>query len=355
MKKQLVSSKKGEIEFRKKIYLQQVDKKAVFFNNEFDANGIENILEDRMKKTLIQMAILKENNIAFSPYIEIGAERCQRSLVMENDLGLNGGAAVDISFDMLKSCNHYQEVFNKAESPIRICCDANNLPFMSNSIPFVFCYETLHHFPEPTPITKEIYRVLLPGGCFFFDEEPFQQVLRFNLYKGEKIYSKEYLTRSKMKKVLDRLFCARSCNEVEHGIIENYDISLKLWKQALNHFDDKDINLSVSDFFLSNLFQPKSYLKYYAAYLLGGTISGICRKSGAYEYQNRSIYNTLICPSCRELGRDALLSGKNSSFICRKCFKTYPIIDQVLFLFSYDEFRELYPEIFNSFQRNHDT
>lgn len=350
MKKQLIENQKGEIEFRNKLYLQQVDNKTVF-DDEFDAAGIENILKDRMKKTLDQMTLIQKTNIALSPYIEIGAERCQRSLVMENDLGLNG-AAVDISFDMLKSCNHYQDVFKKAKSPIRICCDANNLPFMTSSSPFVFCYETLHHFPEPTPITKEIYRVLLPGGYFFFDEEPYKQILHFNLYKGKKIYSNEFLARSKIKRVVDRFFCARSCNEVEHGIIENEDISLKLWKRALTHFDEKEIKLSLSRRFLSDLFHPNSYLKYFIAYLLGGNISGICRKVGIDQCQNRSIYNTLICPSCREdLSSEVLLSRKNSAFICAKCSKTYPIIDQVLFLFSYDKFGELYPDIFNSFQK----
>ena len=146
MKRQISDNQKGEIEFRKKLYSQQIENTTIF-EDEFDAAGIEKILKIRMEKTLDQMTLLQNKNISLSPYIEIGAERCQRSLVMENDLGLNGGAALDISFYMLKSCDHYQTVFNKPKSPIRICCDANKLPFLTNSIPFVFCYETLHHFP----------------------------------------------------------------------------------------------------------------------------------------------------------------------------------------------------------------
>ncbi len=350
MKRQLIAAQKGEIEFRKKLYWQQVESKTVF-NSELDGTGVENVLNDRMKQTRDQMTLLRKMNITLSPYVEIGAERCQRSLVMENDLGLTGGASVDISFDMLRSCKHYQGVFNKVKSPIRICCDANNLPFMTSSIPFVFCYETIHHFPEPTPITNEIYRVLLPGGCFFFDEEPYKQVLHLNLYKGEKIYSKEFLTRNKIRRLLDRFFRAKTCNEVEHGIIENTDISLKLWKRALTHFDQKDIILKPTKFFTSNLFHPNSYFLYFAAYLIGGNISGICRKVGTVGYQNIPIFNTLICPSCRELGNEITLGRENSSFICPKCSKIYPIIDHVLFLFSYDKFADLYPNIFNSFRK----
>lgn len=349
MKQQHINNQKGEIEFRKKLYLQQVERKMIF-NDEFDAIGIENILNERMRKTLKQMTLLREKGIALSPYIEIGAERCQRSLVMENDLGANG-AAVDISYDMLKSCNYYKDVFNKSKFPIRICCDANILPFMTNSVPFIFCYETLHHFPEPAPITKEIYRVLSPGGYFFFDEEPYKRILHINLYKGKKTYSKDSLTRSKIRKVFDNFFCASNCNEVEHGIIENKDVSIRLWKQAFIYFDEKDIKLRSAKFIQSKLFNTSSYIKYFAAYLLGGGISGICRKLGNNINKNSSIYNVIICPSCEEMGNEVLLNRNNSSFSCPKCFKTYPVIDGVLFLFTYDKFEELYPEIFNTFQK----
>lgn len=355
MNRQHIDNQKGEIEFRKKLYLQQVERKMIF-DDEFSANGIENILNERMKKTLNQMTLLQEKHITLSPYIEIGAERCQRSLVMENDLMVNG-ASVDISYDMLKSCDYYKDVFNKSKTPIRICCDANILPFITNSVPFVFCYETLHHFPEPTPITKEIYRVLSPGGCFFFDEEPFKKFLHINIFKGEKIYSKKSLSRSKIEKFFDYFFYAKRCNEIEHGIIENHDIPIRAWIQAVRFFDEKDVNLEIPGFFQVNLLNPSSYIKYFAAYLLGGRISGICTKAGNNVNKNNSIYNTLICPSCREIGGEVLLKRNNSSFHCPECSKKYPVIDGVLFLFSYSTFEELYPEIFNTFQKNtsHET
>ena len=43
--------------------------------------------------------------------------------VMENDLGA-AGAAVDISFDMLRSGAHYAKVFKRPNVPLRVCCDA---------------------------------------------------------------------------------------------------------------------------------------------------------------------------------------------------------------------------------------
>ena len=352
MPRQLTENQKGEIEFRKKLYFQQVEGKAVL-EDEFDAAGIEKILEGRMKRTLDQMTTLRQRGVGLSPYIEIGAERCQRSLVMQNDLCADG-AAVDISYDLLRSCNHYAEVFSRPKPPVRICCDANNLPFRTSSIPFVFCYETLHHFPEPTPITEEIYRVLLPGGCFFFDEEPYKQVLHINLYKGRKIYSGDSLNRSTTRRVLDRFFCAPSCNEAEHGIIENHHISVKSWKQALARFEEKDIDLNAASRYRilqSKLFSPTSYMRYFAAYLLGGTVSGVAKKRGNTARPSSSIYDALICPSCRQTGSEVLLHQRDSSFLCAECSRTYPVINEVVFLFSYDKFEELYPEIFNLCQK----
>jgi SAM-dependent methyltransferase len=351
MKTQAVRNQKGEIDFRKKLYQQQVDGVGIF-DSEFDAAGIERILAGRMQKTLGQMRSLKESGIPLSPYVEIGAERCQRSLVMETDLGAHG-AAVDISYDLLRSCDHYRNVFKKTGSPIRICCDANNLPFGANSIAFIFCYETLHHFPEPLAITREMYRTLAPGGYFFFDEEPYKQTLHVNLYRGNKMYSKESLNRSTVRRALDRFFCAQTCNEVGHGILENDQISIESWKQALQLFDERDIELRPTAYLplRSKLFDPASRITFLAAYLLGGNVSGVCRKSGEDVGGNRSIYDALICPSCQQTGSAVHLKRRSASFLCPHCLKTYPVVDEVLFLFEYEKFAQLYPEVFDSLRK----
>lgn len=155
-----------------------------------------------MKKTSKQISYLKNKGIVVSPYLEIGAARGHRSLVMENELGCEG-AASDISFYSLKSCGHYQELFHQQRMPLRICCDANKLPFLTDSVPFIFCYETLHHFPDPEPILKQIYRVLAPGGCLFFDEEPVLRKMHLPLYHTQSIYSKKQLQRNKYMRVFD--------------------------------------------------------------------------------------------------------------------------------------------------------
>ena len=162
MQRQHVDNQRGEIEFRKRLCQQQTSGER-FFDDEYDKESGEKVLKSRMETTQANMTRLKERGIPLTPYLEIGAERGQRSLVMENEMGASGAAA-DISFDMLRSCEYYKDVFGKNRIPMRLCCDANNLPLRSNSLPYVFCYETLHHFPEPGPILAEIYRVISPGG-----------------------------------------------------------------------------------------------------------------------------------------------------------------------------------------------
>ncbi len=346
MKKQLVKNQQGEIEFRKKLYQQQV-KNQSFFSDEFDTKGIESILSERMTKTLDIMTNLKSRNFIQSPYIEIGAERCQRSLIMENDCNFNG-AAVDISFDMLKSCEYYSKRFNKSKLPLRICCDVNNLPFLSNSISFAFCFETLHHFPEPFPVMKELSRVVRNGGTFLFEEEPFKQELHFNLYKSSKIYSLEYNRRSKLKKILDRFFAIANNNEIDHGIIENDKVSLNKWKKAISCFNEKDVTLSTAFNFKIDLFRPTSKFKYFLAFLLGGNISGICKKAGKADFSDKMIQDILICPNCCLHDKEILLHNDTSNLTCRICNRNYPIVEGVLFLLAYDKFEILYPEIFTS-------
>jgi ubiquinone/menaquinone biosynthesis C-methylase UbiE/uncharacterized protein YbaR (Trm112 family) len=341
--KQSIKNKIGEITFRKKLTKQQVEGET-FFDDEFNSDEIESIINQRMGTTLTKIKDLIDSGAIINPYLEIGAERGQRSLVMENDFN-STGAAIDLSLDMLKSCKYYGKKFNKKNTPLRICTDAYNLPFKSNSVPFIFCFQTLHHFPDPTPIISEVYRVLSDGGVFLFDEEPYKKVLHLSLYKKrEKIYSKKEMGKNIFKKISDYFFAEKVCNETEFGIIENDDISLRVYKNALTIFYEKNIHLLSLKFIKSNLFSPSNYLSFLFAFLFGGRIYGTCRKSGKYPNNFKSIKNLIICPSCKEKNQEQILEEKKNYYFCSNCNNKFPIVDDVLILLNGDLFSQLYPE-----------
>ena len=343
MERQTVGSKKSEIEFRKKLAEQQIEGKT-HFRDEFSGDRMREILSQRMEKTLSDISAIKGSVAEFTPYIEIGAERCQRSLVMENDLGASG-AAVDIAFSMLKSCDHYRSVFKKSKNPARICCDAHNLPFLSGSVAFAFSYEVLHHFPDPSPIIKEMHRVLSPGGYFYFNEEPYKKILHLNLYKKKHMYSADALKTGAVRKIFDYFLAQPTCNEVECGILENDDISLGVWKSALSVFDEKNVRLRSMKLVETPLFGPSNIFKRIFSQLCGGEISGLCRKSGSAHAQQKSIYDVLACPSCMEKGREEKLLKVESAFKCGACGSTFNTVEGVLFLFTGKMLKELYPEL----------
>lgn len=341
--KQSIDNKLGEINFRKKLVEQQTENKN-YFEDEFDSKEIEKIMIERMKSTYQKMNSLLEKGIPISPYLEIGAERGQRSLVMENDLNARG-AALDLSFDTLRSCAYYSLKFNKDKIPLRLCTDAYSLPFKSGSIPFIFCYQTLHHFPDPIPIISEIHRVLSEGGSFLFDEEPFKKVLHIDLYKNRnKIYSDSEQNKNMVKKILDFFLAEEICNETDHGIVENHEIDLKVWKQGLNIFSEKNVRLNSAKILNTMLFSPSNYFTFFMAYLLGGNISGICKKSGKIKNYTSDILELIICPTCRENNTEIILTQSSGGYSCNNCNRNYPIVNGVLIILNDELFSKLYPE-----------
>ncbi len=340
--RQNIDNQRGEVTFRRKLVQQQVEEKPVF-EDEFSKTDIERILKERMDVTLRAMEELKNREVILSPYLEIGAERGQRSLVMETDLNLHG-AALDLSYDMLKSCEYYKDVFEK-KLPVRVCTDLYCLPFKTGSIPFVFCYQTLHHFPDPLPVVDELHRVLTPGGAFMFDEEPFKRGFHLNLYRTRKVFSNQHRSRGVFRKVFDHLFAELSCNEEEHGVIENDNISTAEWRKTFSSFPVKEVKLRSPGRVVSDLYGHKFSLNYILNYIWGGEISGICKKSGDPVPVDYSVVDAFTCPLCLTDGSEPDLKNADDRFVCEGCATEYPVVNNVIFLLKPDQLESLYPEI----------
>lgn len=339
---QTIENLRGEIEFRRKLFEQQVGDMEIFAS-EYDGEEIAKVLRERMSETITRMRQLRAAGYVLSPYLELGAERGQRALAMENELGCEG-AALDISFDLLKSCEHYADRFALEKLPFRLCADAYHLPFRSNSLPFVFCYQTLHHFPDPTPIIAEIHRVLAPGGLFFFAEEPFQQVLRWELYQVEG-GAQHWKRIGRLRKLLDRFFSREVFREEEFGVIENHSIPLREWRAMLHDFAEVQGTLSFAGGRTTELVEPRNRLKYLFAYLLGGGVSALCRKAGEPGGHAGSIEEALACPVALRAGREVPLVPVEAGFEREDGEMSYASHEGIAFLLEPGLKRELFPEM----------
>ena len=343
LSRQTLQNQQGEVLFRRKVVKQQIEGEKLL-DDEIDAAEIERILRERMSRTQNSLSWMAEHDgVTLSPYLELGAERCQRCLTMENDLNARGAAA-DLSFDMLSSCAHYRKVFGKQRMPLRVCCDANLLPFRSGSLAFTFAYGTLHHFPDPTPIIAQLHRVLCPGGFFFFDEEPYKKVLHFGLMRGRKIHSRWFRKLGKWGWALHDTFTIKSCNEIDHGIVENEAIPLGTWRRALNIFDEVRAGMHTIKNIHLDLYRPGRGLKYLLAWLYGGQVWGLCRKAGKFVQPSEDVSSALICPECLAKGVEAGLAASENALTCVECSQRYPVADGVALLMTHRQIEQLYPE-----------
>jgi uncharacterized protein YbaR (Trm112 family) len=236
---------------------------------------------------------------------------------------------------------------------MRICCDANYLPFKSEAFSFIFCYEFLHHFPSLRPVISEVHRVL-GDGYFYFDEEPFKRVLRLRLYRQKsKIYSQRSLSKNKWRALIEGFISEPSSDEVEHGIIENENIGLAEWSSALGVFDDCSTKLASVGNVTSKL-GPRLRPRNAANFLLGGRISGLCRKKSRRQQPGRrTVRELLACPGCVRQASSGWsdppeLLNSAEGLTCSSCGVEYPEKEGILFLLPRAELEQLYPSFARS-------
>jgi ubiquinone/menaquinone biosynthesis C-methylase UbiE len=342
MQRQGVSSQRGEIEYRRAMVRHEVVPPRTS-TDESLPDETARLLEQRMVTTAARIRQVASEGTVLAPYLEIGAERGQRALVLENDFGAHGAAA-DISLDMLKSSAHWARRLARPKLPLRVCCDAHTLPFRSGTLPLVFCYQTLHHFPDPEPILNQISRVLAPGGTFVFDEEPFRRALRQHFFHPNDPGPSAGRARRALHSVL-QFFSDPGQDEVRYGIVENHSISTTRWRSLLERFSERDVTLSsVRGLVRSPLDSQWNPLARAVHHLFGGSIGGQCRKSGGPASAPVRIEDVLACPTCVEAGADRPIQQSGDAWVCVGCGARYPVVDGVLLLLVPEKRVALYPE-----------
>jgi len=312
-------SKLAEIAYRKKIASQHLGKK-IEYENEPTAAEFKKILSLKLKDTQKKFKDLQKKGLVKSLFLEIGAEYSLRSSLLASKFNVQG-ISCDISLYSLSKSKQFAKKFGYKKTPKLICADAYSLPFKSNSFPFVFVYETLHHFPDPSPALAEIKRVMTPGGACFIGSEPVKQGFQLKLWRRP---NKLRLWEKFLKLTLILPYISYiGKTEVEHGILEE-TFPLKTWRKALKIFEDVDATVKPYPIGpkSSNLLNL-SFATRVLLHIGGGAIEAICKKNtGTKKGVIGNANHLLICPNClkKKSGEIPLtnLSCKN----CKTSYKT---------------------------------
>lgn len=330
MTRQTLENKVAEIAYRKLTTIQQTTK-AKLIANEPNKKEFKKLISPKLEKTQEKFNSLQENGILLSPYLEVGAEHCLRPMILENNFAAHG-FATDISLYSLANASRYAKLFKFKKLPKIICADANYLPFKSDSIPFIFVYETLHHFPNPKAPLLEIYRVLAPGGRLLIGADPIKQQLQIPLWRRpNKLRPWEKV----LKALLVLPFISRiGKTETEQGIIETA-FNIKTWQKALSPFARIEAEIEVFPFGTIEKTAAKnlnpSALTKLALFLFGGGLNAICTKKGDLK-KSYDQKNILVCPDCLKKNKEVTLVNLH----CKNCQRSYPKFRSVLVLLDTD-------------------
>jgi len=344
--RQGLSEKTGEVKFRRKLASQQSEDGHTIFPELRNHGEMLEVMRQRASVTRDAIAQLSEEGKTLSPFIEIGAERCQRALVLENEFDAQG-IAVDISFDMLRLGAEVANGLGYKKMPMRICCDANNLPIRDDTLSFAFCYATLHHFPNPNLILNEMERVLGDQAILYFDEEP----IKGAIYRFTRLYQRHGHRLTTLEKVLDRLGLLPLVSkgggvECEHGVLEE-EFELMTWQRALAPFQNVEVTVNKMLGFRFNDFSFG--LSKVLAWILGGNIEVLCSvaKANPVSTPFNGLKEILKCPNCANKHSIPLyIAQQRQGLQCHECGCFYPEVDGVIFLFELSLGRRLYPEYF---------
>jgi SAM-dependent methyltransferase len=292
---------------------------------------------ERARTVLKDLEKLKLRNVSFDPFLEIGAGRVQRSSAFVNNYDVCG-VATDISQNSLRDAPNILSLLDINKKPILICCDAHNLPFLSDSFQLVFMYRTLHHFENPIPAAKEIYRVLGKGGHFFFNEEPMDSSFR-RLLRGKRMLS-DPLTRAQKlghRLGVEKVFWDDGKHERQLGMTEaRFDKDL--WNEALRPFEIVDIEINRRLKIHSDL--RKEGIRSFLAGIIGGNVRGLCLKTEG-EVVSEDINKRLMCLNCTST---KLKHMKENQLVCENCGRMYPVTEGIIRMLPQELEYKLYTE-----------
>jgi len=336
---QSLRTKRAEVEFHNFASLGEPETAIAVYEEENGRRGA--ILEEQA-----------EFIGSFTPFLEIGANAGHTSYMVCNRFDAHG-FALDISADALRHGAVLMERWGLKRAPVRLGGDAAHLPFRDASLRLVLAYQMLSQFVGVEKVFAEVERVLAPGGVFLFAEEPLRRLLSLRLYRSP--YEPQ------MRGWERRLFRAGllgylaqdvlgSRQEEIFGIEQNHGLDSRAWRRlAGRYFAETQFLVYVpergpGERWVKRLawWAERRQSLWLAAELLGGSITGTCRKAGAagaIPFRSDRFERLLQCPDCGgELAR--ALEGE---LRCPSCSYTAAEQDGVFNLLPSKDRAELYP------------
>ncbi len=267
---------------------------------------------------------------ALTPFLEIGANVGHTSYLLANHFEASG-FALDISADALRHGKFLMDHWGLSRAPVRMGGDALNLPFKDASLRFVMTHQTLSQFLDIEAVFREVSRVLMPGGVFFFSEEPVRRILSLRLYRCPyyntmKPWERRLYDWGLLGFVAKDVIGAHQ--EESFGIRQNHRMRLGDWHALVQkYFTAQEYEIYVTEtgrveHWVRALGRKidKHGSDWVPARLLGGTVAGFCRKAGpaAAAQNTMPAFETLLrCPDCGGgLARDARETLRCASAAC---------------------------------------
>ena len=110
--------------------------------------------------------------------LEIGCGRGVGTEIIFNRFGAKRVTAIDLDEDMLKRARHRLECFGEDKLRLKVG-DVTMIDSENETFDAVVNFAAIHHVPNWQKAIAEIFRVLRPGGRFYFQEVTSQWINRW--------------------------------------------------------------------------------------------------------------------------------------------------------------------------------
>jgi SAM-dependent methyltransferase len=286
-----------------------------------------------------------------TPFLEIGSNVGHTSYLLANEFAADG-FALDLSADSLRHGVALQDAWGYRRAPVRIAGDALNLPFADGSLRFVMAFQMLSQFMNIESVFLEVKRVLAPGGVFLFGDEPLRRALTLRLYRcpyvdAMKPWERKLFEWGVLGYLVRDVIGAQQ--EESFGIRQNHTMGLHDWHALVKkHFEEWAYDIFVPEHGWAERVVKRFAVRldplgsvWRAARLLGGTVTGVCRKAGSPSAgcDFGKFESLLRCPDCHAV----LARGCAETLRCVSCGYAAALEGGVYNLLRSADRAELYP------------